>query len=261
MDRPGGESSSAESSNAELVDQPWRIGRAVALGVGVGAPVLVGALLGVLRTVLAGTSAVLVLALVVVGVACLGHRSAGLVAALVAGLAFDFFLTAPYFTFAITAAADVETLVALLLVGAASIELVAWGQRYRIQLGDRDAYLTALLAVSERGPGWLDAVGRHLMALLDLDACTWVDVTSAADPRLDRDGEVRLKGQVLRAAEGLPVHAALVLPVRPDDPRSPGFSLVASTHVARPTLRQRRLASALADQVGWALEQEQERGR
>ena len=261
MDRPGVDRGDVEIKGVDLVDQPWRIGRAVALGVAVGTPILVGAVLGALRTVLAGTSAVLVLALVVVGVACLGYRSAGLVAALVAGLAFDFFLTAPYFTFAIIAPADVETLVALLLVGVASTELVAWGQRYRTQLGDRDAYLTALLAVSEGGPGWLDAVGRHLMALLDLDACTWVDVTSPADPRLDRDGEVRLKGQVLDAADGLPVHAALVLPVRPDDPRSAGFQLVASTHVARPTLRRRRLASALADQVGWVLEQQQTRGR
>jgi hypothetical protein len=235
--------------------------RTAALAVAVGTPLVISAVLGAAGGLLANTTAALVLVLVVVGAACLGHRSAGLAAAVSAGLGFDFFLTAPYLTFSVTDPGDVETLVALTLVAVAVTEIVQWGRRYRSQLGDREAYLDALLAISPqhgRGDRWIDAVGDYLVALLDLDACSWVDVVDPYAPRLDRDGQVRNRGRVLPVDDdGLPVLSTLVLPVRPDEPGSPGFVLTASTHVARPTPRQRRLAAALADQTGWALQQRQ----
>lgn len=230
-----------------------RIRPGLALMIALVAPVAVSALLTALRDSVANTTAALVLVLVVVGVACLGHRLAGLLAAIVAGLAFDFFLTAPYLTFSITDRGDVETLVGLLLVGVAITEVVRWGQRYQSRLGDREAYLSALLAISNRDRGWQDAVARHLTALLDLDDCTWSESLDPTEPRLNRDGCIRVAGLALADDDGLPVHAGLTLPVRPDDPGSPGFRLVATSHVARPDLRRRRLAGALADQVGWAL--------
>lgn len=232
------------------------VNRNVALAAAVVAPLAACVVLAALRAAAAtlnSASAALVLVLVVVAVACLGHRGASLVAAVVAGLGFDYFLTAPYLTLSITDAADVETLVALLLVGIAITEVVRWGQRYRTRLSDREAYLTALLAISGRPPGWREAVARHLVALLDLDECEWAESLDAGAPRLDRDGEVRLGGHLLPVADGLPVHSSVVLPLRPDDPASPGFVLTASTHVARPPLRARRLAAALADQVGWVM--------
>ena len=176
-----------------------------------------------------------------------------------AGLAFDFFLTQPYLTFSIDSAEDVETLAALVLVGGAVTEIVQWGRRHQTRLRDRDAYLDALLAISDRhargDTEWLSAVGRYLVGLLDLDSCTWTDSVDPDAPRLDRDGEVRDHGRTLRASDGLPVHSTVVLPVQPDQPDSPGFVLTASTHVAAPTPRQRRLAVALADQTGWVLAQ------
>jgi len=234
---------------------PDRVRPGLALLIAVVAPVAAAALLAAVRDVVANTTAALVLVLVVVGVACLGRRLTGLLAAAVAGLSFDYFLTAPYLTLSITDRGDVETLVALVLVGVAITEVVRWGQRYQSGLRDRDAYLAALLAISDREPGWRDAVGRHLTALLDLDDCTWADHVDPAEPRLGRDGRVRHLGQLLPDADGLPVFSGLVLPVRADDAASPGFLLVASAHVARPDLRRRRLAAALADQVGWALAQ------
>ncbi len=242
-------------------DASWRVGRPAALVIAVVAPIAVSAGLTALRGTIANPTSALVLVLVVVGVACLGRRSAGLTAAAVAGLSFDYFLTEPYLTFSVTDPGDVETLVALVLVGVAVTEVVRWGQRYQAQLGDRDAYLNALLAISDREPGWVKAVGRYLTALLDLDDCSWVEVVGPDEPRLGRDGEMRLHGQVLPADDGLPIFAGLVLPVRPEDPASPGFVLIASAHVARPSLRRRRLASALADQVGWALAQERSRAQ
>ena len=223
-------------------------------------PVATSALLGAFRGSLANTSAALILVLVVVAAACTGYRSAGLVAAVAAGVAFDFFLTAPYVTLAITDPADIETAAMLLVVGVAVTEVVQCGRRAQRQVRDRDAYLSALLAISDRGQAgdhlWVDAVGAHLVGLLNLDRCTWSDAIDPREPRLESDGEVRHSGRLLRIEDGgLPVDSTITVPVDANDPRSPGFVLTAAAHVARPTLRQRRLARALADQTGWALRQ------
>ena len=248
-------------SNGSSPPTGW-IGRPQALLGAAILPVAVSALLGTLRGPLANTSAALILVLVVVAAASTGYRSAGLLAAVAAGVAFDFFLTAPYLALAITDPADIETAVMLLVVGAAVTEVVQWGRRWQRQVRDRDAYLSALLAISGRDRtgdhGWIDAVGAHLVALLHLDRCVWADSTDPREPRLEADGEVRHGGRLLRVDDdGLPVDSTITVPIDVDDLRSPGFVLTAAAHVARPTLRQRRLARALADQTGWALRQDQ----
>ena len=63
--------------------------------------------------------------LVVVGVAALGSRAAGLVAAVSSAACFDYFLTAPYDQFRIGDRSDIETTVLLLLIGAAVTELAS----------------------------------------------------------------------------------------------------------------------------------------
>lgn len=240
---------------------PNWIGQRQALVGAVLVPVVTSALLGLFRHSLANTSMALILVLAVVAAACTGYRSAGLVSALAAGLAFDFFLTAPYLTLAITDPTDLETAAMLLLVGVAVSELVQWGRRAQQQVRDRDSYLSALLAISDRNRGdderWIDEVGAHLIALLDLDRCSWSTGLDPHEPRLESDGEVRLDGRLLRVDDdGLPIDSTIAVPVDIDDPGSPGFVLTAAAHVARPTLRQRRLARALADQTGWALHQD-----
>lgn len=116
------------------------------------AQVPVSALLAVFRGTLANTSSalILVLVLVLVAAACTGYRSAGLVAAVAAGAAFDFFLTAPYRTLAISDPVDLETAPILLVVGVSITAVVQWGRRWQRQAHDRDAYLSALLAISDR---------------------------------------------------------------------------------------------------------------
>jgi hypothetical protein len=217
--------------------------------------------LSLIRDLVANTSAALILVLVVVGVACLGYRSAGLVAAVSAGVWFDFFLTVPYLRFVIDDAGDIETMVVLVLIGAAVTEIVQWGRRSQAQLRDRDTYLAALLAATSHDGRddhlFVRTVSRHLVALLDLDRCRWENSVDQEAPRLDPDGQVRHQGRVLRVdEEGLPTDSIIVLPVRPHTASSPGFVLTASAHVARPTLQQRRLAAALAGQVGWVLAEE-----
>lgn len=124
--------------------------------------------------------------LVIVAAACTGYRSAGVMAAISTGVWFDFFLTAPYLTFRVASAADVETLVVLIALGVVISKIIQWGRRYQFELRDRDAYLQALLAISDaggrRGQRALDAVSSHLVAMLDLDACTWVNWSTPMPP-------------------------------------------------------------------------------
>lgn len=248
-------------TSAEVSAESGWLSRNVALAIAAIAPLVVGAVLSLVRGLVANTSAALILVLVVVGVACLGYRSAGLVAAASAGVWFDFFLTAPHFRFVIHDAGDIETMVVLLLIGAAVTEVVQWGQRKQTQLRDRDTYLAALLATSSHDGRddhiFVQTVSHHLIALLDLDRCWWENSVDLQAPRLDPDGQVRHQGRVLLVdEEGLPTDSAIVLPVHPHAASSPGFVLTASAHVARPTLQQRRLAAALAAQAGWALAEE-----
>ena len=78
-----------------------------------------------------GTHVALVLVLVVAAVASAGRPPAGLVAAVTTGLAYDFFWTAPYDSLRVLRATDVETVVLLVLVGAAVEQLSWWGGRQR----------------------------------------------------------------------------------------------------------------------------------
>ena len=92
-------------------------------------PLLVCLLLSGVRDSIENTNAALLLVLVVVGVAALGSRTAGLVAAVSGAASFDYFLTAPYDQFRIGDRSDIETTVLLLLIGAAVTELALWGRR------------------------------------------------------------------------------------------------------------------------------------
>ncbi|MFE0516512.1 DUF4118 domain-containing protein, partial [Streptomyces sp. NPDC058964] len=102
---------------ANTTVRAWSLRDRLALAAGVAAPFLVALALVPFHTDLSHTNAALILVVVVVAVAALGSRTAGVVAALSAAAWFDFFLTRPYQTFDITASADVETAVLLLGVG------------------------------------------------------------------------------------------------------------------------------------------------
>jgi PAS domain S-box-containing protein len=90
------------------------------LAMGLVAPLVAALILLPLRNSL--TSAALLMVLVVVGVASTGDRLAGFLAALSAGLWFDFILTPKHAT-----AADVQTTLVLLLVGVAVTEIAHRG--------------------------------------------------------------------------------------------------------------------------------------
>ena len=87
------------------------------------APFAASLLLVSVRADFDNTQIALVLVVVVVAVAAYGNRVAGFVAALSAGVWFDFFFTQPYQRFTITDRPDIETFVLLLVVGLTVTEL------------------------------------------------------------------------------------------------------------------------------------------
>ena len=121
----------------------WTRDRSALLAALVG-PLTLAAVLTPWRESFAHTDAALALVLVVVAVAANGDRLAGVVAALSAGVWFDFFLTAPYERFVINDRSDIETTVLLLLVGVAVTELAVWGRRQQAEASRQAGYFAGI---------------------------------------------------------------------------------------------------------------------
>ena len=95
-------------------------------------------------------------------------------------------------------------------------------------------------------------VGERISELLRLDACRFVvgpppDPTA---PTIHHNGAVVRSGHRLDVdRDGLPVDAPVFLPSGAGGEVRGHFVLTAATHVARPSVDQRRVAALLADQV------------
>ncbi|MFI6647017.1 DUF4118 domain-containing protein [Streptomyces sp. NPDC050529] len=160
-------------------------------------PLAVAGILVPFRTHLTSTNGALILVVVVVAIAAVGNRAAGLLAALSAAVWFDFFLTAPYQRFAIDDGDDIQTAVLLLVVGLIVSQLAAHARRLQvIAITDADHLATiratAQLARSATSP---DAVVEHvrgeLIRLLDLQGCRFEYGTLLGrPPRLEQNGDV-----------------------------------------------------------------------
>jgi K+-sensing histidine kinase KdpD len=226
-------------------------------------PLLICLLLTALRGSLANTNAALLLVLVVVGAASSGSRAAGLVAAVSSAAGFDFFLTAPYESFAIHSQDNVETAVLLVLIGVAVTEIALWGRRQQARASEQRGYLDGLLQTTVALAGTAsaetvtEAVEQQLEELLDLDRAAFVHQWAAGAPELLRDGSVVHGDHPLDVDRlGLPTDTEVVLPVGTGPGAGGAFRLVAATHVARPSRQQRQVAILLADEVATALRHE-----
>jgi K+-sensing histidine kinase KdpD len=219
-------------------------------------PIVVAALLGLVREDLANTGAALVLVLVVVAVAVSGDRLAGVLAALSAAGSFDYFLTAPFHRFAIVDRDDLETAVLLLAIGLAVVEIARWGRRQAARSSRRAGYLdgvaraATLAAEGSSSPDVADTIAAMITEVLDLDSCRFEPVCGVPDrPVLRRDGTVTWADRVVDVRrEGLPGMDVVELPAGhgPDGGR---FLLTASTEVRRPTREQLLVAVTLAEQL------------
>ena len=225
------------------------------------APLVLAAVLVPFRASFPNTDASLALLLVVVAVAANGYRLAGLLAAVSAAVWFDFFLTRPYERFAITSRDDIETAILLLVIGVAVTELAVWGRRQHADASRRAGYLdgisSAAQAVAAGGSSSLliDQVTGQLARLLALETCRFqYGVAGIGRPaRLQPDGSVTTgSGPWDADRDGFPAGGDTELLVESGG-LFQGRFLMTPRPGARPTLEQRLLAIAFADQAGAGL--------
>ncbi len=224
-------------------------------------PLALAAVLIPFRTSFPNTDAALALILVVVAVAANGDRLAGVLAALSAAVWFDFFLTQPYERFSITSRSDIETTVLLLVIGVAVTELAVWGRRQHTAADRRAGYLEGISSAAQAvatgsSPSVLtEQVTGQLIRLLTLRSCRFQHgVAGIGRPaRLQHDGSLIVQHRAWDVdAEGFPADTDIELLVESGG-LFQGRFLMTPDRAARPTLEQRLLAVALADQVGAAL--------
>jgi K+-sensing histidine kinase KdpD len=227
---------------------------------GFAAPLALTAILIPFRTSFPNTDAALVLILIVVAVAGFGSRPAGYLAALSAAVWFDFFLTRPYERFSITRAADIETTVLILVIGVAITEIAVWGRRQRLVATRRAGYLDGInmaagaVATGGSASALINEVSERLVRLLSARECRFErGVAGLGRPaRLRQDGQVVTPDQQVLAVErdGMPVLTELLVENRGV---LRGRFLLTAEPGARPSVEQRLVAVAFADQVGAAL--------
>jgi K+-sensing histidine kinase KdpD len=225
------------------------------------APLALAAILVPFRASIPNTDAALAMLLVVVAVAANGYRLAGILAAVSVAVWFDFFLTQPYERFAITHRTDIETTVLLLMIGVAVTEIAVWGRHQYAAASKRAGYLDGInsaahaVAAGGSASALIGQVTAQLTALLSLRSCSFqYGVAGIGRPaRLRHDGSVSIGQRTWDAdAEGLPASMDTELLVESGGVFQGRF-LMTPAPGARPTLEQRLLAVAFADQVGAAL--------
>ena len=251
-------------------------GLMIGVVVGVPATVAAGAVMAAFRPLFDGTNAALVLMIVVVAVAALGGRAAGIITALVAVVSFDFFHTEPYLSLTIDSRDDVETTLLLLIAGVLVGTIASAGQSARSRAGSARSEVLRIHRVAEAAVSGRDAASviaiaqDELRELLELRESRFEALPASDDvshPRIGRNGAV--EGQTAmrfgRGAGGrggfeLPTEG-VELPVLARGQHIGRFVLVPTPGVAV-SLEQRTVAVAIADQVAavW-IPKEKERSR
>jgi K+-sensing histidine kinase KdpD len=233
----------------------------LAVAAGLVVPLALAAILVPFRGHFANTDAALAMIVIIVAVAAAGNRLAGYVASVSAAAWFDFFLTRPYEQFAITRAADIETTVLLVVIGAAVTEIAVWGRRQHATASRRAGYLEGIndaaraAAAGDSPSALIGRIGASLTQLLSLRSCEFqYGVAGLGRPgRLEHDGQVMVDGRPYDvAADGLPTSAGTELLVETGG-RLQGRYLMQPDPAARPTREQLLVAVALAEQAGAAL--------
>jgi hypothetical protein len=233
-----------------VVITPGRLVAAVAVSIGA-----VVALIP-LRAHVSAANMALVLVLVVLAVAMLGGRWAGVAAGGATAVAFDFFLTEPYGSFSIHRSDDVLTTVLLAVVGLVGGELVERARRSAADARGREEQLEGfrrraeLAAGGERPARLIARTGEELASMLGLD-----DVTYERGPAPPAMAMLTHWGATVPGSAGPGGPETVALPVRAHGRDLGHFRLVfhrpwAGVAVATDT---RHAAVAMADQLGMAL--------
>lgn len=185
-------------------------------------------------------------------------------AALSAGIWFNFFVTEPCHRLWISDRSDVQTFVLLMVVGAAVTELAIW-DRGQVEIASREAaYLAGIHAAAATGASsttgesrqdLIRTVAGQLVDTLHLQAARdRSGVAGLGDPaRLTRDGQVVWHHQTWDVdRDGLPTGTDIELLVEHRG-RLHGRYLLRAAPRTRAPLNDRRVTATLADQVGAAL--------
>jgi hypothetical protein len=251
-----------------LTVRAWWTRDRTAVLAGVVGPLALAAVLAPFRGSFANTDAALVLVLLVVAVAANGYRLAGVVAALSAGIWFDFFLTAPYENFAINDRTNIETTVLLLLVGSAVTEVAVWGRRQQAEASRQAGYFAGIQDAADAVASGtsptivIDQVCDQLTRIFGLRRCRFDygrGVVGGDRPRLRPDGQVAWRGGVYDVEhDGLPSDRDIELLLSSGADYRGAFLLSANPD-SRPSLAQRLVAIALADRAGATLAEHQTR--
>lgn len=141
-------------------------------------PVAAAALLIPLRETIAPSTAALMLVLPVVFVALTGSATAAALSAVAAALAFDIFLTRPYYSFTIDAADDVESAIVLGVVAIVVATVVTREIESRKRSSSRRRELVAVDAVAHAVAHvdldrLIEITTGTLVDLLDARTCHW----------------------------------------------------------------------------------------
>ena len=232
----------------------------LAVVAGFAAPLALAAVLVPFRSSFPNTDAALAMIVIVVAVAAAGNRLAGLVAAVSAAAWFDFFLTRPYETFTINRAADIETTVLVLVIGAAVTEIAVWGRSEHSAASRRAGYLDGIndaaraVATGDSPSALVDRIAAGLIQLLSLRSCEFqYGMAGIGGPaRLEHDGTITFDGEPYDLRGGdWPSGVGLELLVESSGRLRGRFLIQPGKHL--PAGEQLLVAVALADQAGAAL--------
>jgi Domain of unknown function (DUF4118) len=257
-------------------DPELRSSLTIGVAVGVPAAVAVGAFLALFRSVFDATNAALVLMIVVVAVAALGGRAAGIVTSLAAVASFDFFHTKPYLSLAIDSRDDVETAVLLLIAAVLVGTIASWGRAGHRRAGTARSEVKRIHRVAEaavNGSPAVDVIAvaqDELRGLLSLREARFEALPTHDEhvlPRISRNGAIegvrdRRFGRLADGAGGFELpEPSVELPVLARGQHIGRFLLAPTSGVAV-SLEQRLVAVAIADQVAavWIPESHEARG-
>jgi hypothetical protein len=248
----------------------------IGIALGVPAAIAVGAFLALFRSIFDATNAALVLMIVVVAVAAIGGRAAGIVTALAAVASFDFFHTKPYLSLAIDSRDDVETAIILLVAAVMVGTIASWGRSAHRRAGTARSEVQRIHRVAEAAVGGTtpaEVIGiaqDELRGLLTLHEARFEALPTndmRALPRIGRNGgiegvQARRFGRLPDGAGGFELpEQGVELPVLARGQHIGRF-LLSPTHGVAVSLEQRLVAVAIADQVAavWIPESREIRG-
>jgi hypothetical protein len=234
---------------------PLQVRHRAALLAAIVGPLAVAAVLVPFRGSFAEAAGALTTVAVIAPIAVLGNRVAGVVASISGAVWFDFFLTRPYDRFAISHRPDVETTVAIFVVGLIITELAGRSRHHWRAANDATQYVSMIHHVAE-----LAATSVPVDVIIDQACETLVPLLALRSCRFDRAlsvpplARIESSGDVMNVEMRWPAHE-IGLPGPESEivaqwrGQVQGRFVLTPTRGAPVTLEQRIVAVALVDIV------------